>query len=55
MESERDKRDVVSEAEWLAAQSERARALGDVERADRLLLLAWMAYDGQALPPDWKD
>ena len=36
-------------AEWLAGLSEQARARGDVGRADRLLLLAWQAFDGQPI------
>jgi hypothetical protein len=36
----------ASIAEWLAELSDRARAQGKCERADRLLLLAWQAYDG---------
>ena len=40
---------VASTAEWLAALSEQARAQGNGERADRLLLLAWRAYDGQKI------
>ena len=39
-------------AEWLADLSERARAQGATERADKLLLLAWQAYDGQEITPD---
>jgi len=46
---ERDGPVVASTAEWLAALSDRARAQGDSERADRLLLLAWQAYDGQKI------
>lgn len=44
---EQDDAVVVSKADWLADLSERARAQGDRERADHLLLLAWQAYDGQ--------
>ena len=40
---------VIPKAEWLAELSEHARARGEYARADRLLLLAWMAYDGQAV------
>jgi hypothetical protein len=36
-------------ADWLVELSERARAHGNHERADRLLLLAWQAYDGQEI------
>jgi len=48
---------VVPTAEWLAGLSEQARARGDRDRADRLLLLAWQAYDGQAVALDglWLD
>jgi hypothetical protein len=38
---------IVLKADWLIELSERARAQGNAERADRLLLLAWQAYDGQ--------
>src|SRR3954454_8252835 len=44
-----DDRVVGSTADWLATLSERVRAQGDCERADRLLLLAWQAYDGQEI------
>ena len=40
---------VLSAADWLATLSARARAQGHCERADRLLLLAWQAYDGQEI------
>jgi hypothetical protein len=40
---------VGSTADWLAALSNRVRAQGNCERADRLLLLAWQAYDGQEI------
>ena len=40
---------VGSTADWLVRLSERVRAQGDRERADRLLLLAWQAYDGQEI------
>jgi hypothetical protein len=40
---------VLSTAGWLAALNARARAQGHCERADRLLLLAWQAYDGQEI------
>lgn len=33
-------------AEWLLAQSLRARQRGSAEQADKLLLQAWLAYDG---------
>ncbi len=46
---------VVSLAEWLSELSERARAQGHVQRADRLLLLAWQAYDGQRVSLDGMD
>ncbi len=36
-----------SRAEWLLELSERAKANGDRQRAEALLLAAWMAYDGQ--------
>ena len=39
-------------ADWLTGLSERLRADGDIERADRVLLLAWQAYDGQDITPD---
>ena len=39
-------------AEWLASLSERVRAEGNTEHADRLLLLAWQAMDGQEVTPD---
>jgi len=46
---EQDDPVVGSTADWLVALSERARAQGRRERADRLLLLAWQAYDGQEI------
>jgi hypothetical protein len=46
---EQDDPVVGSTADWLAALSGRARAQGHGERADRLLLLAWQAYDGQEI------
>jgi len=46
---EQDNPVVGSTADWLAALSERARTQGHCERADRLLLLAWQAYDGQEI------
>jgi hypothetical protein len=46
---EQDDPVVGSTADWLAALSERARAQAHRERADRLLLLAWQAYDGQEI------
>ncbi len=49
---EQDDDVVVSKADWLAELSERARAQGDGERADQLLLLAWQAYDGQEVSLD---
>ena len=42
----------ASTAEWLATLSERARADGLIDRADRLLLLAWQAFDGGEITPD---
>ena len=39
-------------ADWLATLSERARADGAIARADRLLLLAWQAFDGQEITPE---
>src|SRR3954453_18337097 len=46
---ERDGPVAASTAERLAALSDQARAQGHGERADRLLLLAWQAYDGQKI------
>ncbi len=46
---EQDEPAVGLTADWLVALSERARAQGQCERADRLLLLAWQAYDGQEI------
>ena len=40
---------LTTTAEWLAGLSEQARDRGDAERADRLLLLAWQAFDGQPI------
>lgn len=37
----------ASRAEWLLELSDRAKANGDHQRAESLLLQAWMAYDGQ--------
>jgi hypothetical protein len=48
---ERETGAVMSEANWLAELSMQARISGDCERADRLLLLAWQAYDGQTISP----
>ena len=36
-------------ADWLATLSELARADCTIVRADRLLLLAWQAFDGQEI------
>lgn len=44
-------RDPHAAAERLAAWSEAARLAGRIERADRLLLLAWEAYDRPARTP----
>jgi hypothetical protein len=44
-----DETGITARAEWLVELSERARARGNTERADRLLLLAWQAYDGQEI------
>jgi hypothetical protein len=49
MRGEQDGPVVGSTAEWLAALGDQARAQGHGERADRLLLLAWQAYDGQEI------
>lgn len=38
---------VVPKAVWYAELSEKARRMGQCERADRFLLLAWLAYDEQ--------
>ena len=38
---------VASRVDWLVELSERARAQGRTKWADRLLLLAWRAYDRQ--------
>jgi len=43
---------IFSTADWLTELSERARAQGNAERADRVLLLAWQAYDGQEISVD---
>jgi hypothetical protein len=47
--SKQDDPVVGSTADWLVTLGERVRAQGDRERADRLLLLAWQAYDGQEI------
>ena len=44
-------RNPYAAAERLAKWSEAARIAGRTERADRLLLLAWEAYDRPACPP----
>ena len=44
-------RDPHAAAERLAEWSEAARLAGRIERADRLLLLAWEAYDRPACTP----
>jgi hypothetical protein len=43
---------VISDADRLIHMSEQAKLRGDREGADRLLLLAWMAYDGQDVTID---
>jgi hypothetical protein len=47
MYCEQDNAVITSRTDWLVELSERARAQGHGERADRLLLSAWQAYDGQ--------
>lgn len=50
MYCEQDDGALISSAGWIAELSMRARTLGDCERADHLLLLAWTAYDVQGMP-----
>lgn len=47
-----DNSNAFSKADWLAELSAKARADGDTARADHLLLLAWLAYDGQDVTLD---
>lgn len=43
--------EIVSTADWLLGLADRARRAGEQQRADHLLLRAWMAYDGQDCRP----